>query len=180
MPPTVISVSLSPAHTFSKKVVDQVTLLEGLGIEGDAHCGKTVRHRSRLKIRPIPPNLRQVHLIQSELFDELKSKGFHITPGLIGENITTRGIDLLSLPRGSKLFLGKEAVVEITGLRNPCQQLNDLQPGLLSAVVDHNEAGKLIRKAGIMGIVRSGGIVMPGDEIHCEYPDRPYLPLERV
>lgn len=180
MLPKIIAVSLAPTHTFSKSNVESITLLAGLGVEGDAHCGKTVKHRSRLEIRPIPDNLRQVHLIHSELFEELKTKGFDISPGAIGENITTKGIDLLGLPRHTKLFLGKNAIVEITGLRNPCSQLNDYQPGLLSAVLDKDAAGNLIRKAGIMGIVLEGGNVNPGDDIRIELPEKPFLKLERV
>lgn len=180
MKPKIIAVSSSVAYTFTKPNVESVNLIAGIGIEGDVHAGKTVKHRSRLKQDPLSPNLRQVHLIHSELFDELKEKGFEITPGLIGENITTQGIDLLSLPRHTKLFLGKEAVIEVTGLRNPCNQLNDLQPGLLPAVLDKDEKGNLVRKAGIMSIVLKGGIVKPGDEIRVELPGKPFLKLERV
>jgi len=176
----VLAVSRSKLHTFSKPNVESITLLTDLGVEGDAHCGKTVKHRSRLKIRPIPANLRQVHLIHAELFEELKEKGFEVTPGLIGENVTTQGIDLLSLPRYTKLFLGDEAIVEVTGLRNPCNQLNDLQPGLLPAVLDKDEEGNLIRKAGIMSIVLKGGLIKPGDKIRVELPKKPFLKLERV
>jgi len=180
MNPTVVSVNISSTHTFSKTKVDSISLLKGLGIEGDAHCGKMVKHRSRLKIRPLPINLRQVHLIHSKLFDELRIKGFDISPGLIGENITTKGIDLLNLPRGAKLLLGESAIVEITGLRNPCNQLNNLQDGLLSAVLDSDDEGNIIRKAGIMGIVSEGGIVKVGDEIRVCLPEKPFLKLEKV
>ncbi len=180
MNPIVAAVSLSPTHTFSKSEARSIMLLKGLGVEGDAHCGKMVQHRSRLTIRPIPPNLRQVHLIHSELFIELKEKGFEITPGLIGENITTIGMDLLELPRGTKLYLGVSAIVEITGLRNPCNQLNNLKDGLLAAVLENDGKGNIIRKAGIMGIVLEGGEVLPGDEIRIELPEKPFLKLERV
>ena len=180
MEPYVVSVSLSPTHSFSKYSVASIHLLKGLGVEGDAHCGREVKHRSRLKIHPIPPNLRQVHLIHSELFEELSNKGFHVTPGLIGENITTKGIDLLSLPRNTILYIGEDAVVEITGLRNPCHQLNNLQEGLLPAVLGTDKEGKVIRKSGIMGIVRNGGKIIPGDEIRVEFPAKPYIKLERV
>lgn len=158
MHPKIIAVSHSETYTFTKPNVDSINLLAGLGVEGDAHCGKTMKHRSRLKLRPIPPNLRQVHLIHSELFEELKTKGFEVTPGLIGEN----------------------AMVEITGLRNPCSQLDHLQSGLLTAVLDKDEEGNLIRKSGIMGIVLEGGVVKPGDEIRVELPAKPFLKLERV
>lgn len=180
MNPTVVSVNLSPTHTFSKMKAESITLLKGLGVEGDAHCGKMMKHRSRLKIRPLPTNSRQIHLIHAELFDELKTKGFDIGPGMIGENITTRGIDLLGLPTGSKLNIGESAVVEITGLRNPCNQLDNLQNGLLAEVIDKDEEGNVIRKAGIMGIVLEGGLIRPGDEILVTLPEKPYLKLERV
>lgn len=180
MEPHVISVNRSPTHTFSKHSVESIHLLKGLGVEGDAHCGKTVKHRSRLIERPIPGNLRQVHLIHSELFDELRLKGYVIMPGLIGENITTRGIDLLSLPKGAKLRIGTKALVEITGLRNPCNQLNDLKDGLLTAVVDVDANGNVIRKTGIMGVVLEGGTIKPGDKIQIELPDKPYEKLKRV
>ena len=176
----VLAVSLSSTHTFSKQNVDSVTLLKGLGVEGDAHCGKMVKHRSRVKLKPLPINLRQVHLIQSELFDELIEKGFKVEPGNIGENITTRGIALLDLPKGTLLKIGKTAVVEVTGLRNPCSQLNDFQPGLMQAVLDKDENGELIRKSGIMGIVLEGGEVSPGDEIEVELPVGEFIKLERV
>ena len=176
----VVNVSLSPTHTFRKYSAMSIKLLKGLGVEGDAHCGRLMKHRSRLKERPIPPNLRQVHLIHSELFDELNQKGFHVTPGLIGENITTKGIDLLSLPRNTKLYIGEDSVVEITGLRNPCNQLNNLQDGLLPAVLGKDAEGNVIRKAGIMGIVKHGGEIRPEDEIKIELPEKPYVKLVRV
>jgi hypothetical protein len=173
-------VSLSPTHTFSKFNAMSIKLLKGFGVEGDAHCGRLMKHRSRLKLSPVPPNLRQVHLIHSELFDELRINGFQVDPGEIGENITTKGIDLLSLPRNTKLYIGEDAVVEITGLRNPCNQLNNLQNGLLSEVLGTGAEGNIIRKAGIMGIVEHGGEIRPGDEIGIEFPKKPYIKLERV
>jgi hypothetical protein len=176
----VLAVSLSSTHSFSKMNQESITLLTGLGVEGDTHLGKTVKHRSRVAVDPTQSNLRQVHLIHSELFDELKLKGFTVSAGQMGENITTRGIELLKLPRGTKLFVGGSAVVEITGLRNPCNQLNDFQPGLMSAVLEHDENGNLIRKAGIMGIVLVGGEVRAGDSIRVVLPVEPYHPLERV
>jgi len=179
MNPCVIAVNLSPTHTFSKFSVDFINLLVGLGVEGDAHCGKTVKHRSRLKIRPIPKNLRQVHLLHSELFDELNLKGFDIHPGQIGENITTKGINLLALPKSTRLIIGT-AVIEITGLRNPCYQLNNLKSGLLSEVLGYDSNGNVIRKAGIMGIVLKGGEVEPGDDIIIELPKKPFIRLGKV
>ena len=174
------SVSKSDTHTFSKFNCDKITLLKGLGVEGDAHMGKNVKHRSRLAKNPNQPNLRQVHLIHSELFDELKSKGFNIRDGEIGENITTQGIALLNLPKGTLLKIGDTATIEVTGLRNPCKQLDSLQAGLMKAVLDKDEDGNLIRKSGIMGIVLEGGEIQHGDEIVVELPPKPYVKLERV
>ncbi|QCK87514.1 MOSC domain-containing protein [Phreatobacter aquaticus] len=175
----VASVSLSAQHGFSKPLADRLTLLEGLGIEGDAHCGQTVKHRSRVAVDPTQPNLRQIHLIHEELFVELAAKGYAIRAGDLGENITTSGIDLLALPTGAMLTIGS-AVIEITGLRNPCRQLDDFRPGLMKAVLDRAADGSLIRKAGIMGVVRSGGLVAPGDRIVITLPPEPHRPLERV
>ena len=157
-----------------------IRLLEGLGVEGDAHAGTTVKHRSRVRQDPSQPNLRQVHLIHVELHDELRAKGFDLLPGQMGENITTRGIDLLALPKGAKLHLGDEAVVEVTGLRNPCTQLDGIHPGLMNAVLDRDAQGKLIRKSGIMGIVPKGGTVKPGDAIAVHMPPQPHAELDRV
>jgi MOSC domain-containing protein YiiM len=170
----------SNTHTMSKLEQSKIILLEGLGVEGDAHMGVTVKHRSRVAIDPTQPNLRQVHLIHAELFDELQTRGFTVQAGQMGENITTRGIDLLSLPKGTKMFLGENAILEITGLRNPCTQLDGLQAGLMNAVLDRDEAGSLIRKAGIMGVVLAGGEVKPGDEIRVELPAEPHQALEKV
>ncbi len=180
MTPIVTQVHLSKTHNFSKSTVDSIVLLKGLGVEGDAHCGKLMKHRSRLKQNPVPPNLRQIHFMHSELFEELKEKGFEVGPGMIGENITTSNLDLLTLPKGTKLYLGDSAIVEITGLRNPCSQLNDFQEGLLAAVLDYDSEGNLIRKAGIMGVVLEGGEVKSGDDIRVELPEKPHLKLERV
>ena len=180
MPTRVLSVSLSPSHSFSKSRRDSITLLEGLGVEGDAHCGATVKHRSRVAQDPTQPNLRQVHLVHSELFTELAAKGFDVRAADIGENITTEGVDLLALPQGTLLHIGASAVVRITGLRNPCKQLDGFQPGLLSAVLDRAPDGALLRKAGVMGVVVSGGKVRPGDAIRAQLPAGPHLPLERV
>lgn len=176
----VLSVSRNSTHSFSKQTFETINLLTGLGVEGDAHMGKTVKHRSRVAQNPDQPNLRQVHFIHSELFDELQDGGFHVEPGQLGENITTRGIDLLGFPTGTKLYIGEIAVVEITGLRNPCAQIDHFQTGLLRAVLDHDDKGNLIRKAGVMGIVLIGGEVRIGDSIRISLPDEPYHPLERV
>lgn len=180
MPPTIIALAVSPDHAFSKAPAQSITLLQGLGVEGDAHCGPTVKHRSRVAIDPTRPNLRQVHLIHAELLDALNAQGFDIAPGQLGENVTTRGIELLALPTGTRLRLGPQAVVEITGLRNPCAQIEQFRKGALAAVLDRDATGKLIRKAGVMGIVVAGGVVSTGDAIGIDLPDGEHRPLEPV
>jgi MOSC domain-containing protein YiiM len=180
MPGTVIAVSRSPGHTLSKPTEGSIRLLAGLGVEGDAHMGTTVKHRSRVAKDPTAPNLRQVHLIHAELHDALDAAGFHLAPGVMGENVTTRGLDLLGLPTGTRLHLGPEAVIEVTGLRNPCRQLNDIQPGLMAATLDRDADGNLIRKAGIMAIVLAPGEIKPGDAIEVELPPEPRHGLEAV
>lgn len=177
---TVAAVSRSAGHTMSKPNEPGIRLVAGLGVEGDAHAGATVKHRSRVARDPAQPNLRQVHLIHGELHDELHAGGFAVMAGQMGENVTTRGIDLLGLPVGARLRLGGEAVVEITGLRNPCAQLDRLQPGLMAAVLDRDADGNLIRKAGVMGIVVAGGAVRPGDPIQVELPAEPHRALGPV
>ena len=180
MSATVTAVSRSPKHTLVKPNERSIRLLEGLGVEGDAHLGERVKHRSRVARDPSQPNLRQVHLIHGELHDELREAGFALSAGQMGENITTRGVDLLGLPAGTRLHLGDSAVVEVTGLRNPCAQLNRIQAGLMAATLDRDEDGNLIRKAGIMGVVIAGGEVCPGDPIRVELPPRPHQPLAPV
>ncbi len=177
---TIVAVARDEGHRFSKPLLPAIHLLAGLGVEGDAHCGTTVKHRSRVAVDPTQPNLRQVHLIHEELFEELADRGFSLRPGDMGENVTTRGIDLLTLPVGTRLCLGAEALIEITGLRNPCVQIEAFQPGLLKAVVGRDADGNLIRKAGIMGIVLEGGEVRPGDPIDVTLPALPHRALERV
>jgi len=177
---TVTAVSRSGTHTMSKPIEDRIRLLEGLGVEGDAHLGVTVKHRSRVAKDPTVPNLRQVHLIHAELHDELRAQGFELAPGEMGENVTTRGVDLLGLPTGTRLRLGAEAVVEVTGLRNPCHQLNGLRKGLMAATLDRDAEGNLIRKAGIMAVVITGGEVRPGDPIAVSLPAVPHRKLEAV
>jgi len=157
-----------------------IQLLTGLGVAGDAHQGETVQHRVRVRRNPLEPNLRQVHLIHSELHDELRGAGFSVCAGQMGENVTTRGLDLLGLPAGARLYLGETAVVEVTGLRNPCHQLDGIQPGLMDATLDHDADGNLIRKAGIMGIVLVPGAVRPGDLIRVELPPEPHRTLQPV
>ena len=174
------AVSSSGRHTMVKPNRSVVRLLAGLGVEGDAHCGVTVKHRSRVRADPTQPNLRQVHLVHAELHDDLRVAGLPVEPGQMGENITTRGLDLLGLPTGAQLRLGPDAVVEITGLRNPCGQLDGIQPGLRAAVLDQGEDGSVVRLAGIMGIVLASGEVRPGDPITLELPPPPHLPLQPV
>ncbi|HEV8389413.1 MAG TPA: MOSC domain-containing protein [Dongiaceae bacterium] len=165
--PTVLAVHRSPTHSFSKAPALSIRLIAGIGVEGDAHAGETVKHRSRVARDPTQPNLRQVHLIHAELHDELAAKGFTVKPGDMGENITTRGIDLLGLPTGTRLLIG-QAVIELTGLRNPCAQLDRFQAGLMQATLDSDAEGNLIRKAGVMGVVLVSGDVGTGYPIAVE------------
>ncbi|BCJ75992.1 MOSC domain-containing protein [Catellatospora sp. IY07-71] len=176
----VVAVSRDSEHRFSKPNADEIQLLAGIGVAGDAHAGVTVQHLSRIAADPTQPNLRQVHLIHAELHDEVHEQGFVVAPGQLGENITTRGIDLLSLPRGTVLRFGEQAVVEVTGLRNPCPQIDRFSDGLLKQLVYRDQDGDLVRRAGIMSIVLAGGPVRPGDVITVELPPEPHLPLERV
>jgi MOSC domain-containing protein YiiM len=177
---TVETVCVSPTHTMSKPAVASIELLTGLGVAGDAHQGVTVKHRSRVRRDPSQPNLRQVHLIHAELHDELREAGFTVGAGVMGENVTTRGVDLLGLPAGTRLRLGTDAVIEVTGLRNPCVQLDGLQPGLMKAVLDRDPEGNLIRKAGVMAIVIAGGEVHPGDPVRVVLPPEPHHELQPV
>jgi MOSC domain-containing protein YiiM len=176
----VVAVSRSATHSFSKPSQTSIQLVAGLGVAGDAHLGVTVKHRSRVARDPTQPNLRQVHLIHVELHDELRARGLDMVPGEMGENITTRGIDLLGLPTGTRLRIGDAAVVEITGLRNPCAQIEDHRTGLLAAVVGRNDAGVIFRKAGVMSVVLVGGEIRPGDAIEVALPAEPHHPLEVV
>ncbi|MBI5256541.1 MAG: MOSC domain-containing protein [Burkholderiales bacterium] len=179
-PGQVLAVAASPAHGFSKPAQACIELLAGLGVAGDAHCGRTVQHRSRVAQDPTQPNLRQVHLLQAELFDALAPRGHRLSPGDIGENITTRGIDLLALPVDTLLHIGAQAVLRLTGLRNPCAQLDGFQPGLMAAVLGRTPDGRLVRKAGVMAVVLAGGRVQPGDTIGLVLPATPHRALERV
>jgi MOSC domain-containing protein YiiM len=177
---TVTAVSRSKSHSFSKATEMSIRLMAGLGVDGDAHMGETVKHRSRVRVDPTKPNLRQVHLIHAELHDELKEKGFDVHPGDVGENITTRGIDLLGLPTGTVLRIGATAIVQVTGLRNPCNQLDGFQEGLTAAVLDRDAEGRVVRKAGIMSVVLQSGEVVPGDPISVELPPEPHRALSPV
>lgn len=157
-----------------------IRLVAGLGVEGDSHAGTTVKHRSRVRADPTQPNLRQVHLIHAELHEELRGAGFTVRAGEMGENITTRGIALLDLPVGTRLHLGADAVVELTGLRNPCTQLDAFQPGLMAAVLDRTAEGALVRKAGVMAVVVAGGEVRRGDAVQVSLPEGAHEPLRPV
>jgi MOSC domain-containing protein YiiM len=176
----VTSVSCSETHGVSKTARPAIELLAGLGVNGDAHLGVTVQHRSRIARDPSVPNLRQVHLIPAELHDELSADGFSVSPGVMGENITTRGVDLLALPTGTRLAIGPTAVIEVTGLRNPCTQLDGIQAGLMNATLARDKDGHLIRKAGVMAIVLEGGVVRPGDSIKIHLPAQPHNALAPV
>jgi len=176
----VASVWASTTHSFSKFACAELRLIEGQGVSGDAHCGVTVKHRSRVAVDPTQPNLRQVHLIPGELFDELAARGFGVQPGQLGENLTTRGIDLLALPRHAELHIGADVVLRVTGLRNPCPQIETFETGLLKAVVGRDADGGIVRKAGVMSIVLAGGLVKPGDAITVRLPAPPFEKLERV
>jgi MOSC domain-containing protein YiiM len=176
----VLAVSRSATHSMAKQNHASIRLEAGLGVADDAHRGVTVQHLSRIARDPTTPNYRQVHLIHAELFDELEASGFAIEPGRMGENVTTRGVDLLGLPAGARLRLGAEAVVEVTGLRNPCLQLDGIAPGLMKATLARSASGGLMRKAGIMGVVIAGGEVRPGDAIEIELPSLPHRALEPI
>ena len=180
MSASVLAVSSSATHSFSKEPRPSIRLIAGLGVEGDAHLGETVKHRSRVAQDPTQPNLRQVHLVHQELLDELQAVGFNVLAGTIGENVTTQGLDLLDLPTGALLHIGPDAVVEVTGLRNPCIQLDRYQKGLMAATLDRDSDGNLVRKAGVMSIVRVGGLVSAGDGIRVVLPPEPHRRLERV
>jgi MOSC domain-containing protein YiiM len=180
MSAAVVAVSRRPGHHFSKTNALFITLIAGIGVDGDGHAGATIKHRSRVAANPNQPNLRQVHLIHSELFEELRQAGFPVNPGDLGENVTTRGIELLALPTGTRLRLGAEAVIEVTGLRNPCVQIDRFQQGLMAAVIGRDAEGRPRYKAGVMAIVIAGGVVRPGDRIVAELPAEPHVALVRV
>jgi MOSC domain-containing protein YiiM len=180
MSAVVTAVSRSRGHNFSKPNQLQIRLVAGLGVEGDAHMGRTVKHRYDVRRKPSAPNLRQVHLMHEELLEELRAGGFDLQPGTLGENVMTRGVDLLGLPEGTRLRLGPAALVEVTGLRNPCRQIEAFRPGLLAAVLGRDAEGRVVRKTGVMAIVLEGGDVQPGDPVAVELPAGPHRPLAPV
>src|SRR4051794_32388627 len=176
----VLAVAAAPGHQLGKRLVDEIRLVPGLGVEGDAHLGETTQRQSQVRSDPTRPNLRQVHLMHVEVLTELGAKGFDLGPAVLGENITTEGLDLLSLPRRTILRIGPEAAVQLTGLRNPCRQLDAFRPGLTKAMLGEDENGELVRKAGVMSIVLSGGVVRAGDAIKVELPPAPHEKLPPV
>ncbi len=178
--PVVVAVCVSASHTFSKEPAAGVELVAGHGVLGDAHAGPTVKHRSRVKRDPTQANLRQVHLIHREFLDLAREHGYDVAPGGLGENVTTSGVDLLALPRDTRLRLGADAVVRVTGLRSPCSQIDDFRAGLLRLAVGRDEAGEIVRRTGVMAVVEAGGVVRPGDPIAVTLPDGPHLRLEPV
>ncbi len=176
----IVSLHKSPLHEFVKAKASSLRLLAGLGVEGDAHCGETVQHRSRVAVDPTQPNLRQVHLLHTELLRELQEEGFAVGPGLIGENVLTEGIDLLGLPCATRLRLGSQAEIELTGLRNPCKQLHQIDPALLTRLARRERSGKLTRLAGVMAIVLREGEIQVGDPIEIRLPSVTHEPLAPV
>ena len=178
--PLVTGLAVAPRHRFSKDPVTEVRLLAGHGVEGDAHAGSTVQHRSRKRWRPQDPNLRQVHLLANELLEELRGKGYDVGAGRLGENVTTAGVDLLALPTGTVLRLGDEAQVEVTGLRNPCVQIDRYSDGLMAEVVGRDDEGEVVRRAGVMGIVLRSGTVRVGDPLTVVLPAQPHHALRPV
>jgi len=177
---SVVAVSSSPEHTFSKPNRPDIELVAGLGVAGDAHSGQLVKHRYLVRRDSTQPNLRQVHLIQEELFTALAEQGHEVTPGQLGENVTTGGVDLLGLPTGTVLRLGPDATVELTGLRNPCWQIDEMQDGLMQLLRFRDRAGNTVRTAGVMGVVLTGGTVRPGDAIEVQTPPEPHQALDYI
>lgn len=178
--PLVLAVHSSKSHTFSKHATQSINLLAGLGVEGDAHCGTRVKHRYSARRDPTQPNLRQVHLIQNALYEELVREGFDVAPGMLGENVTTAGLDLLALPAGTQLHLGEHAMVELTGLRTPCVLIERFRPGMLTMMQPHDERGRRTPRAGVMSIVLRGGFLYPGDRIEIILPAQPHRVLKAI
>ena len=177
----VVAVSRAPLHGFAKQVQPSIRLLAGEGVEGDAHRGTTVQHLYQVRRDPTRPNLCQIHLFAEEKLEELAAAGFALGPGEMGENVLTRGIDLLCLPQRTRVRLGAEAMVEITGLRTPCSQIDGYRAGLQKFLWGPRDAqGKRERRAGVMAVVVAGGEVAPGDHIFVELPPEPHLALGPV
>ena len=176
----VLAVAARDGHGLGKTPCWAIKLVAGEGVEGDAHRGVTVKHRSRVAKDPSQPSLRQVHLIHAELLDELASKGFEVTAGQLGENILTHRIDLLALPAGTHMVFPSGAQLKITGLRNPCHQINGHTPGLMDALLDKADDGSLIRKGGVMAVVLEGGLVSVNDDVKIVFPSEPWQSLKPV
>ena len=145
-------------------------------MEGDAHAGPFVRHRHLARRHPKMPNLRQVHLIPSELFQALRADGYELRPGDLGENILTAGLDLEALPLGTILKLGAEAAIELTGLRTPCVLIDRFKPGLKRRMLVE-EYGRPRFRCGVMAVVRSSGRISTGDAIAVRLPSEPLKSL---
>jgi MOSC domain len=173
---TVVAVAADRGHRFSKPTRDRIVLLEGHGVEGDAHAGPFVRHRYLARRRPRVPNLRQVHLIPSELFRSLSEAGFEVAAGDLGENITTTGLDLERMPLGTLIEFGLMAMIELTGLRTPCVLIDRFQAGLKRQVLSSDETGPPF-KCGVLGVVRSGGPVAAGDAARARLPSSRFRTL---
>jgi MOSC domain-containing protein YiiM len=176
---TVLAAHRSSDHTFSKGRVESIDLVAGLGVVGDAHMGAQVKHRSRVKADPTQPNLRQVHLIASETLTEANEAGYDVDAGDLGENITTAGVDLFSLPVGTTMQIGT-ALIALTGLRNPCVQIDAFADGLQGQMLGRDENGKLVRKSGVMAVVLRGGTVTTGDAITMAAPAGEPIPMEKI
>ena len=174
---SVVAVSKDEYHRFSKVPCTQITLIKGVGVRGDTHSGVTVQHLFAVEQDPRQPNLRQVHLLQQEFLDQARDQGYELTPGDLGENILTDDLDLVGLWQDTLLHIGSQAVVRVSGLRNPCAQIDSFRPGLLQVAVRRDLKGDVVRKAGIMGVVTTGGVVHPGDEIEVEWPAQPHRRL---
>ena len=160
MPTQVVGVHSSPEHTFTKQAQSSIELVAGIGVQGDAHAGATVKHSYLLRKKPEKPNLRQVHLIASELIDELRLEGFNVERGSMGENITTSGVQLTSLPHGTRLVFASGAAIELTGIRTPCKQLNGFQDGLL--------APPLYTRPAVFGGLEVPEVLLSGDHKKIE------------
>jgi MOSC domain-containing protein YiiM len=175
---TVVAVASKEKHEFSKRTRHAITLVEDHGVEGDVHAGRVIQHRYLAKKMPVMPNNRQVHLIASELFTELGLSGFNVSPGELGENITTAGLDLTNLPLGTRLRLGSSAVVEITGLRTPCSLIDRFQKGLKRAMIMKHEQPRF--RCGVLGVAKATGKIAPGDPIIVELPSFSLQPLPEL
>jgi MOSC domain-containing protein YiiM len=173
----VVAVCAAPKHRFSKTPCLSIALVAGLGVEGDAHFGSLVRHRYLARRNPRAPNIRQVHLIPVELFDELQAVGYDVAPGDLGENIVTAGLDLESLPLDTELRICS-AAVRLTGLRTPCVLIDRFSAGLKTRLVADGPGPPF--RAGVMGVVTVGGVVLPGDRIRTVFPAAPRLELPSI